>query len=597
MKKTISQCMIVKNEEKNIRRALSWGKDIMCEQIVVDTGSSDRTVEIAREMGAKIFFFPWINDFAAAKNFAIDQAKGDWIAFLDADESFTPEDTKKIPEILEYVGDDVDGLLTGIVDLDENNNITSGGTMIRFFVNRPDLRYVGKIHEHLVRKGRSGLHLTDATKQLAFLHTGYQEQEKRDKSKFERNLNIILEILKQEPENCDYLGYLGDTYSSDGKNEEARDAYKKAVAAMPEKLGVYDQRSSYTYTNLLRVSQCLNAPEAEVEAIYKEAVEKLGRDRVYIDYIKKLAQFLLDNGRRPMFWGDIILGFPEMIKELPKEIICLNWGYMWNQREEETKWMYEAGAVQYCCPGCCGWNEFSALNWYAYNNIMRLCTYANKYGAIGLLNTDWGDYLHVNHPDFTRVGMIYGAAFSWNSNIPSYEDINRQISRIEYRDSSENYLAVVAKIQENSGYDWNVAVRYWEMKRGLHEQDEVSVGLMKERIGQMDNIDQKDANLKEIARELYAQIEQMDSSKRALVMPQIVAVDAIRIFNQIGKFATADVLGCTYESMPDSWALAKELETWFYFYKRVYRSISEESELRYIQELVCWYGDYLRQIK
>ena len=89
MKKTISQCMIVKNEEKNIRRALSWGKDIMCEQIVVDTGSSDRTVEIAREMGAKIFSFPWINDFAAAKNFAIDQAKGDWIAFLDADESFT----------------------------------------------------------------------------------------------------------------------------------------------------------------------------------------------------------------------------------------------------------------------------------------------------------------------------------------------------------------------------------------------------------------------------------------------------------------------------------------------------------------------------
>ena len=278
MKKTISQCMIVKNEEKNIRRALSWGKDIMCEQIVVDTGSSDRTVEIAREMGAKIFSFPWINDFAAAKNFAIDQAKGDWIAFLDADESFTPEDAAKIPEILEYVGDDVDGLLTGIVDLDENNNITSGGTMIRFFVNRPDLRYVGKIHEHLVRKGRSGLHLTDATKQLAFLHTGYQEQEKKDKSKFERNLNIILEILKQEPENCDYLGYLGDTYSSDGKNEEARDAYKKAVAAMPEKLGVYDQRSSYTYTNLLRVSQCLNAPEAEVEAIYKEAVEKLPKE-------------------------------------------------------------------------------------------------------------------------------------------------------------------------------------------------------------------------------------------------------------------------------------------------------------------------------
>ncbi len=64
-----------------------------------------------------------------------------------------------------------------------------------------------------------------------------RNREKKDKSKFERNLNIILEILKQDPENCDYLGYLGDTYSSGGKNEEARDAYKKAVAAMPENWG------------------------------------------------------------------------------------------------------------------------------------------------------------------------------------------------------------------------------------------------------------------------------------------------------------------------------------------------------------------------
>ena len=157
--------------------------------------------------------------------------------FLDADESFTPEDTKKIPEILEYVGEDVDGLLTGIVDLDENNHITSGGTMIRFFVNRPDLRYVGKIHEHLVRKGRSGLHLTDATEQLAFLHTGYQEQEKKDKSKFERNLNIILEILKQEPENCDYLGYLGRHLFFRRKNEEARKVTKRQWQPCRKSLG------------------------------------------------------------------------------------------------------------------------------------------------------------------------------------------------------------------------------------------------------------------------------------------------------------------------------------------------------------------------
>ena len=81
----ISQCMIVKNEERNIERALLWGKTVMWEQIVVDTGSADRTVELARKMGAKVFFLEWPENFAAAKNYAIDRAEGDWIVFLDAD--------------------------------------------------------------------------------------------------------------------------------------------------------------------------------------------------------------------------------------------------------------------------------------------------------------------------------------------------------------------------------------------------------------------------------------------------------------------------------------------------------------------------------
>lgn len=329
----------------------------------------------------------------------------------------------------------------------------------------------------------------------------------------------------------------------------------------------------------------------------REAVEKHGRGRIYIDYVKKLADFVISRGRRPMFWGDVILGFPELLKDLPEEIICLNWGYMWNQREEETKWMYEAGATQYCCPGCCAWNEFSALNWNSYQNVMRLCGYAKKYGAIGILNTDWGDYLHINHPDFTRVGMIYGAAFSWNTEIPSYEEINRQISRLEYRDASENYLAVVGEIQENSAFNWNETVRFWEIKRGVGDHEADTRKFMQDCLPSMDQVEDKNARLKDIAKRLYAQTVLLDSSRRALVMPQILAADAIRIFNQIGKFVTAEMFGSTYEAMPDNWELAKELETWFYHYKQVYRTVSRESELHIIQALVCWYGDYLRDQK
>lgn len=92
--------MIVKNEEQNIRQALSWGKGVVYEQIVVDTGSTDNTAQIAEEMGAKVFHFEWCDDFSAAKNYAIEQASGDWIAFLDADEYFPNKDAHRILGII-----------------------------------------------------------------------------------------------------------------------------------------------------------------------------------------------------------------------------------------------------------------------------------------------------------------------------------------------------------------------------------------------------------------------------------------------------------------------------------------------------------------
>ena len=70
----ISQCMIVKDEEENIRKALSWGKGIVWEQIVVDTGSRDRTVQIAESMGARVYHYTWTDDFSAAKNYAIRES-------------------------------------------------------------------------------------------------------------------------------------------------------------------------------------------------------------------------------------------------------------------------------------------------------------------------------------------------------------------------------------------------------------------------------------------------------------------------------------------------------------------------------------------
>lgn len=116
-----------------------------------------------------------------------------------------------------------------------------------------------------------------------------------------------------------------------------------------------------------------------------------------------------------MFWGDIICAQPELIKELPEETVCLTWGYAAEQREHEAKVMAEAGARQYLCPGVGGWNQWMNLVENSYKNIARMCGYARKYHAEGVLNTDWGDCGHINQPDFSLPGMIYGAVFSWET--------------------------------------------------------------------------------------------------------------------------------------------------------------------------------------
>ena len=324
----------------------------------------------------------------------------------------------------------------------------------------------------------------------------------------------------------------------------------------------------------------------------REAAREKGVDRIYIDFVKALCEFLVENGRRPMFWGDVICGFPEMIKELPEETVCLNWGYAKYQREEETKWLADAGAVQYSCPGACGWNQFVYLIENSYENIKRMCTYAVKYHSIGLLNTDWGDFLHVNHPEFGIVGMIYGAAFSWNTQIPEFEQINRQISLLEFRDREEKFVGIIASAANQSAFGWETAIRFREL--GVAEFAEDHKAYIAQQLDLLDNAEEKNRNLEEIKGAVYESIARMDSRTKGLVKPYLTAMDAIRLFNELGRVVASRAYGKNYGSLPDAWKLAEELENWLYHYKEIYRSVSRESELSRIQEIIVWYADYLR---
>ncbi len=258
MKKTrslkVSQCMIVKNEEKNIRQALSWGKEMMWEQIVVDTGSSDRTVAIAEELGAKVFTYEWTDNFAAAKNYAISQAKGDWIALLDADEYITKEDVRKIQKVLpELEEKGFDALSTGIQNLNDEGQVFSSGTQIRFFRNDPDIRYRRRIHEQLESVSGRKLRIGDATSELSIFHTGYQKKALEGKEKNGRNRKLLLAELEESPDDYEIMGYMGDDFLADGEKETAEAWYRRAIQNLPSLIEDYDQRTAVTFTEFLRL--------------------------------------------------------------------------------------------------------------------------------------------------------------------------------------------------------------------------------------------------------------------------------------------------------------------------------------------------------
>lgn len=279
----ISQCMIVKNEEKNIERALSWGRPVMWEQIVVDTGSTDRTAEIARQMGAKVYEFAWTDDFSAAKNYAIERCSGDWIAMLDADEYMGAEDRDKLPGLMEQAAErGLDVLSADCQQVREDGTSFSSGTLVRFFRNAPGLRYRRRIHEQLESSDGRELRWGNAVGELAVFHTGYQEMILKDKRKSGRNRRMILAELEDHPDDYEMMGYMGDECLDDEDQKEAERWYRRALEHMPERLGDYDSRSGATFTNLLML--LTGAEDPGWRDIYEIAVKKMPMEADF-DYI------------------------------------------------------------------------------------------------------------------------------------------------------------------------------------------------------------------------------------------------------------------------------------------------------------------------
>ena len=323
----------------------------------------------------------------------------------------------------------------------------------------------------------------------------------------------------------------------------------------------------------------------------KLAAEK-GTHRLYVDYLKELCDFLVQHGKKPMFWGDVLCGEPGLARELPGESICLTWGYAPEQREEESRRMAEAGIRQYLCPGVGGWNQWMNLIGDSYRNIVRMCGYARKYHAAGVLNTDWGDFGHINHPVHSVPGIIYGAAFSWNEEEISKEEMNRRISVVEYRDSSGHLVELMEELSACSLFSWHDAVMYYESTALGEPKVEFAIGEIpgNERLSER-TIQETGEKIHALRLELGRTAAKMDSTGRGLMQDLDMVAEGMNVWNHVGGRLSVSLAG---SEPAGAFALAERLEKWFMAYKEVWRESGKEAELPRVAEIVFWYADLLR---
>lgn len=228
---TVSIVMIVKDEAANLPACLEQAKTVGDELVIVDTGSTDNTLEIANAYTDKVFHFNWIDDFAAARNASIDAATGDWCLVLDADEVIVDPVAAKLQ--LQTFIQQHNNLTLGTVERFSDTARADGGVvreqLSRLF-KRHLFRYQGTIHEQLVSVG--GGEVSRQATGVQITHSGYVHSSDDAAHKANRNIPLLQQAVQQNPGDEYYLYQLGQAYFSRQTYPQAIEAFEAAEQAI-----------------------------------------------------------------------------------------------------------------------------------------------------------------------------------------------------------------------------------------------------------------------------------------------------------------------------------------------------------------------------
>lgn len=332
----------------------------------------------------------------------------------------------------------------------------------------------------------------------------------------------------------------------------------------------------------------------------KEA-DRLGVGKLYVDFLNKVISIVKKYNKEIMFWGDVILNHPDLINTIDKDAICLNWNYWCGVEEKDTRIIAESARKQYVCPGVGGWSHLMNLMDNAFENIYRMISYGVKYDAIGVLNTNWGDYGHINLLSSSIPGMIYGAALSWNPNIEKdFNKMYKDISALEFGDGSGTLISLLAELSKYQEFGWSELV-IWKEKFNTNEhiKNELIRKMKTAKIHELKEQQEKILKIEEKLEILSHNTK--DTKSKEMIQEFIVAARGILLINKImvviiNNYVIKEYIKESISISNNFKELAEKFEEWFYDYSVIWRKTNKESELYRIRDVIKYTCSYLRDI-
>jgi tetratricopeptide (TPR) repeat protein len=284
----LSLCMIVKNEERFLRNCLESARGLVDEIIMVDTGSTDGTLEIAREYDAKIVPHPWHDDFSEARNVSLEHAAGEWVLWLDADEEIAPGTQEAFRNAMDTAPANVGAYLVEFHNWLQSTTRKEGSEMAihhacRLFRRVPGVRFEGRIHEQNLRSLQSLGYKQTRVEGLIIDHFGYAGEIMTLRNKHERFIRMLIREVEECPDEAYrnfHLFNLGNAYFTQGDMENA--AHYLGLAAEEP-----DTAEEYTVTLFTELATSLHRLGRAQEGVQVcEQADALGLEHSGIEFAR-----------------------------------------------------------------------------------------------------------------------------------------------------------------------------------------------------------------------------------------------------------------------------------------------------------------------